>query len=328
MLMNTTKAVYPTTLKNFILIRSKWSTIISKKKYVGFNKSKARILDIGCATGYFLSLFKKNGYKKLLGIDPAPECSFTAKKLYQISVLPMTLSEYKTKEKYDLIILGSVIEHLNELENNISKASSLLKENGIIFISVPDGDNFGKIFREPFLEFSLEHINYFTRVSLKNLLAKYELENIMFDSLVVDLYGGYALNSLWKKTNKKSSIVFDQLGKKKVIAYIKKSASKLKMINEKIKKIVKSKEPVVVWGVGSLTSRLLATTLLKKANIKYFVDSNVRLQGKIINKLPIMSPEILKKDKVTVFVSTYIYGQEIKKTLLEKYNFKGKIILL
>ena len=89
------------------------------------------------------------------------------------------------------------------LENNLSKASSLLKENGIMFISVPDADNFGRVFREPFLEFSLEHINFFTRNSLQNLMSRYDLKNIEFNSISLNSYGGYALNSLWKKISLK-----------------------------------------------------------------------------------------------------------------------------
>ncbi len=299
-----------------------------KRYYHKFSKSTTRVLDIGCATGYLLGIFKKNQYKNLLGIDPAPECSLAAKKLYNVKVIPLTLSEYKIKEKFDLIILASVMEHLSELENNLSKASSLLKENGIMFISVPDGDNFGKILREPFLEFSIEHINYFTRVSLKNMLSKYGLKNLKSDSIAINEYGGYVLNSLWIKNGQKNSIIFDKEGKRKIIRYIRRSSKKLETINNKIKKLVKSKEKVVIWGVGSLTSRLLATTNLKKTNIQFFVDSNTDLQRKRISNLSIKSPDILKNQKITVFVSTYIYGKEIKSLLLSKYNFKGKIILI
>lgn len=299
-----------------------------RKNISDFNRSTMKILDIGSATGYLLNIFKKNGYKNLLGIDPSPECGIVAKKIYGIKVLPFTLSEYKTKEKFDLIILGSVMEHLNDLENNLSKIAYLLKENGIIFVSVPDGNNFGKIFREPFLEFSLEHINFFTKNSLINLFSKYGLKNIKFSSLALNSYGGYALNSLWLKSRSTKKITYDKIGKMKIISYIKKSSKKLENINKKIKKLVKSREEMVIWGLGSLTSRLLATTELKKANIKFFVDSNTNQQGKLINNLRVKSPDVLRKLNITVFISTYIYGKEIKNILIKQYNFKGKIILL
>lgn len=318
----------PNYIQKFHLDSFKMVDSYLKNHYPKLNRTTLSILDIGCATGYLLSVFKKNQYKNVLGIDPSPDCSVVAKKLYNIKVLPLTLSEYQSREKFDLIILASVMEHLSELENNLLKITSLLKKNGTIFISVPDGDNFGRVLREPFLEFSLEHINYFTRNSLKNLFAKYGLINIEFDSFPVDVYGGYALNSLWKKSEQKNSFTFDKVGKKNIVNYIKKSSSKLVLINNKIKKLVKSKEKIVVWGVGSLTSRLLATTDLKKTNIKFFVDSNINQQDKTVNKLPVKSPEVLKNQKITVLISTFIYGKEIKKTLLTKYNFKGRIILL
>ena len=140
----------PNYIQKFHLDSFKMVNSYFKNHYPKFNKSSSHILDIGCATGYLLSVFKNNQYKNVLGIDPSLECSLMAKKLYNIKVLPLTLSEYQSKEKFDLIILASVMEHLNELENNLSKASSLLKENGIMFISVPDADNFGRVFREPF----------------------------------------------------------------------------------------------------------------------------------------------------------------------------------
>lgn len=318
----------PDYMKRFYLNSFKIIDNYLKTNYKGFNKSQIKILDIGCATGYFLSFFKKNKYKNLTGIDPAPECRRVAKKLFDLKILSLPFSEYKTKEKFDLIIFSSVLEHISDLDNNLSKATLLLKDKGLMFISVPDGDNFGKILREPFLEFSLEHINYFTRRSLKNLLSKYGIMNIKYESYPLDIYGGYALNSLWIKNKLIKVTVFDKRGKNKILNYIGKSEKKLKNISSKINELVETQEEVIVWGVGSLTSRLLATTKLKKANIKYFVDSNTDLQGKKISGLYIKSPNEIKNTKASVLISTFIYGEEINHDLLNKYNFKGKAILL
>lgn len=152
--------------------------------------------------------------------------------------------------------------------------------------------------------------------------------NIKYDSYPLDIYGGDALNSLWIKTKLVKTIIFDKAGKNKLLSYIDKSEKKLKNISSKINELVKSQEDLIIWGVGSLTSRLLATTKLRKANIKYFVDSNTDLQGKKINNLFIKSPNEIKNTKASVLISTFIYGKEIEYDLLNKYNFKGKAILL
>ena len=53
-------------------------------------------------------------------------------------------------------------------------------------------------------------------------------------------------------------------------------------IRQTIDEILDRGEPIVVWGVGTHTLRLLATSRLKNAKIAAFVDSNPRYQGKTV----------------------------------------------
>ena len=117
------------------------------------------ILDVGCGSGYLLHCLKKKGYKNIQGLDPAPDCRIVAKKLYGVKVVSATLSEYKNKNKFDLVMLASVLEHMNRLDGVFKKILSLLQKDGLLFLSVPNGERFGTKLKEPFLEFSLEHIN-------------------------------------------------------------------------------------------------------------------------------------------------------------------------
>ena len=288
-----------------------------------------KILDVGCGSGYLLYCFKQKGYKEIQGLDPARDCTIIAKKLYDVEVVSATLSEYKGKNKFDLVILASVLEHMNDLDNVVRKIVALLKKNGLLFLSVPNGERFGQILKEPFLEFSLEHINYFTRASLRNLFHKYGFRNVALETRAIEQFGAYALDSLWELGhNKKITIKKDIQGEAKMQKYIKRSQTILNKVQKMIDQLVKTQEEVVIWGVGSLTSRLLATTNLSSANIQSYVDSNSTVQGQKINGKKIVSPDILKNKKMTVFVSTYIHGKAINKILLDKYHYKGKIILL
>lgn len=299
-----------------------------KKFYPKLNKCAIAILDIGCASGNQLHCFKKEGYADLLGIDPAPECKAIAKNLYGVKVVTTPLSGYTPNKKFNVILFGSVLEHLYDVHGSISQAHSLLKDDGLIFVSVPDVDHFGVIGKEPFLEFSLEHINYFTRNSLMNIFGEIGFEIVSFHSLPVPLYGGYALNSLWRKVSKKRKLKYDTTGKLKIKQYIRQSSDKLKPIKKVIQKLVETQKETIVWGTGSLTSRLLAMTDLTKVNIICFVDSNIRLHGKKLIGEKICSPDILKNKEYTIFVSSYIHQKNIAQTLKDTYHYKGEIILL
>lgn len=290
------------------------------------NKKRIEILDIGCANGYLLHIFKKNGYKNLHGIDPSPECKILAKNLYGLEIESATISELDIAKKFDLVIISNVLEHLEELNKTIYKIRNLLKENGLLFMSVPDVNNFTKITREPFLEFSLEHINYFTRISLLNLLGKYKLANLHFESKKMIAFGGYTLNSFWKLTNNNHKLINDKFGYDKILKYVGLSKLKLLKLQKKIDVLVKSKEDVVLWGTGSLTSKLLCSTNLRKASIKFCVDNNRSLINKEISGYKILNPKVLLNKNYTVLICSYVYEQEIKKTLKKEYGYKGKIL--
>lgn len=309
--------------KSYYFVDTNLAKIVTK-----FDKKKLSILDIGCGAGYLLNCFKEKGYKKLQGLDPAPDCRVTARDLYNIEIESSTLEEYHTNQKFDLIILGSVLEHMSNIDEVVERIKDLLKEGGFLYICVPDGDNMGAVLSEPFLEFSLEHINYFTRGSMSNLLCSRGFSNVGFESLLVEGYGGYALNALWQMvgTNKKTK--FDEVGEAKITQYIESSEIKLARIAEQIDAIIGSQRKIYVWGVGSLASRLLTSTNLKNAKIESFIDSNPSQQGKVIVGKRIIPPVELTDKEATVLVTSYIHGAAIKKDLIEKYNHRGEIITL
>lgn len=309
--------------KSYDFVNSRLNKIINK-----FDKQQLSVLDIGCGGGYLLHCFKEKGYGNLQGLDPAPDCKISAKELYDIDIATATLEEYKTKNKFDLIILGSVLEHMSNIDEVVEKIKDLLNPGGFLYICVPDGDNMGAVLNEPFLEFSLEHINYFTRGSMTNLLSSRGFRNVGFESLLVPQYGGYALNALWQKHEQKFKIKLDKVGEAKITKYIADSQAKMVKISNQVGELVKSQAELYVWGVGSLASRLLASTQLRKANIVAFIDSNPTLQRKKVAGREILPPTELKNKQATILITSYIHGQVIKDDLVKKYNHLGKIITL
>lgn len=283
---------------------------ITKKeinKFLNKNiKKNARILDVGCSTGSLLFYIKNKGYKNVSGIDPAPKCKLVAKKQYGLDVATYDLDSFHPKKKYDLIILSQVLEHLIDVKESIKKISSWLKDDGYIFIGVPNAEKFYLNFKEPFGEFSTEHINFFTEASLYFLMNNFKNVSMKSDDLV--------LFSVWKKLTQNNN---------KFLNYIKLSEKKLTKMQKVINKLP---QDTIVWGVGALTRRLLATTQLRD-KVLFFVDSSSNLTGKSIDGLQIYNSDILKEYNNPIFISSYKFKDEIIKDI-ESKKYSNKIFTI
>ena len=286
------------------------------------------ILDIGCGNGNLLNVFRNNHYKKILGLDPSRECALFAKNNFNIDITTSTIDNYKINRKFDVVIMASVLEHIAGLNKSLNKITRLLSKNGKLVVLVPDLSKFGKIMKEPFVEFSLEHINFFTIRSLSNLLGKYGYTLVKSKSLRAEYFGSYALMTIWQKTGVITSIQKDDKGLLYLQKYILLSQKKLKKAEIIINELVITQEPIIVWGTGSLTSRLLGTTKFKEMNIVEFIDKNTSLQGRRLVGKMIEPPQMIRGKKLTIFISSFIYGNDIKVSLIKDYNYKGKIILI
>lgn len=300
------------------------------EKLITIDKDSFKILDIGCSIGYFLNLFKEHGYKSLEGIEPAPGCGLIAKELYGIEVFPGILSEFTSNDKFDFVIMSGVLEHISELNKIIPEAVSLLKEDGIFMTVVPDAGNFSSTPNVPFDEFSVEHINYFTNKSISNLMKKHGLINLFSKSIDAEFYDTKALVSLFSQKTEKESFERDREGIACIKNYISASNEKIEALNKIFGDLIESGKELAIWGVGALTFRLLASTNLPKANIKFFIDTNKALQGKKICGIEVLTPDFFvgKTDGVTVFISSHSYGEEIRDILINKYKFRDRIILV
>src|SRR5690606_18132043 len=99
-----------------------------------FSGSKGSLLDVGAGTGDFLLCSKKSGWF-IQGIEP----NLKARKLASKKGVDL-LENIKeiSNEKFDVITLWHVLEHIPDLENFILKLKAMLKDKGIIIIAVPN----------------------------------------------------------------------------------------------------------------------------------------------------------------------------------------------
>lgn len=297
-------------------------------QYAALEKD-ARILDIGSGMGHFLHHFQNAGFQRLLGIEPSAAATELAHKTYGLNVHTATIDTFQTSKRFRLISLCGVLEHIADLKSSMKTIASLLEDDGYVFIAVPDTLSFEKKSpSEPFLEFALEHINFFSSTSLDNLLQNCGFEPMAVISQHNTFYDNNYLLALYRKTRCPSNTLRqDRETISSLRTYIDLSRQVLHPFEQKIVQLVQSQEPLLVWGVGSLTSRLLCDTSLGQTNIQTFIDRNPGLQGRKLQGVSIAAPEsVMNYQGATVLIASTTYVTEIRQALLQKYNWQGRIV--
>lgn len=152
------------------------------KKILHFQDS-GKLLEIGCAYGYFLEVAQK--YFKCTGIDLNPQVTnITKKNVTNSTILTGDLLQKKLKKtSFNVVCLFDTIEHLISPEKYLKKAYSLLKPGGIIAIET--GDIESTLARTQKQKWRLitppTHLYYFSKTTLSNLV-----KNAGFQTLKVE----------------------------------------------------------------------------------------------------------------------------------------------
>jgi SAM-dependent methyltransferase len=300
---------------------------------VPFLSPQSKVLEIGCATGKMLSLLQEKGEFEVTGVDPSPVCTETAKRLYDISVHNYNLWNLPVPtQKFDCVILSAVLEHIRDLNRAIEKITSLLSINGILEIEVPDASRYAEFPGAPFQEFSTEHIDFFSPISLDHLLQQNGYQKLICEQSVRSQSDNTlmpVITAVYRYSgNKKSEYVFDEFTKSSLTTYIEKSRQIQGRIQQVIDDLSSKQLAILVWGVGTHTQRLLATSSLAQANIRAFIDSNPRYQNKSIQNIPIISPATLSQYQEPILISSQVFQDEIEKDICSCLNLKNNIIKL
>lgn len=100
-----------------------------------------RLLDVGCAYGYFVELAMSAGYDAY-GIDPSSHAAGRAKQRLNGRIQEGTIGSVKFPDmRFDVITLLDVVEHLADPRTDLRRAASLLAGDGRILIATGDTDS-------------------------------------------------------------------------------------------------------------------------------------------------------------------------------------------
>ena len=140
------------------------------------------ILEIGCAGGWNLYPFFKKG-ARVLGFDLGPDLVAKGRSL-GMDLNVGTIDDVPAQEKFDLIILAHVLEHLANPKEILQKLASHLKPQGALYIEVPNIERYKKFLGD--IQLQNAHLYYYSPTTLLPYVKEAGLEPRPF---TVDILG-------------------------------------------------------------------------------------------------------------------------------------------
>jgi SAM-dependent methyltransferase len=142
------------------------------------NKSAA--LEIGSGTGIFLKFLKKNGFKKIVGIEPSNSAIKLSDVKIRSKIIKGVFENIKIKKNnFDSIFCFMTMEHFYYPLKVLSKSYLCLKKKGFLALVIHDSNFFlHKIFKKKSPIIDIEHLQLFSENSIVYALKKCGFKNI------------------------------------------------------------------------------------------------------------------------------------------------------
>ncbi len=145
----------------------------------GKGEKGGRLLDVGCALGFFLDEARDDF--ETYGVEISSFAAEYAQEKLGLQVIQGRFLEVEFEpEFFDCITFWDVIEHLPDPTLNLKKAYNLLKPDGLLVLSTGDIGSFGAklMGRHWHLLLPPQHIYYFSQETIKKLFEKTGFEII------------------------------------------------------------------------------------------------------------------------------------------------------
>lgn len=269
--------------------------------------NKTTVVDIGANDGTLLSFYPKSVHR--IAVEPIKKFALLCKK-YSDDVVNnfFTYEIYSTNTnnlKADIVTAISCFYDMENPNKFVSDVKKIMNTDGIFVIQ----QNYlvGMLKQNAFDNIVHEHLEYYSLLSLSNLLDKHGME--VFDVELRELNGGSFRTYISLKGKRKiSKSVYKmrasekrlKLNNKKVYTDFAKriNENKKELINL-IKKLKKENKTIYLYGASTRGNTLLQFFGLNNKHISFAVERNLEKHGKIIASvgIPIISEEQARIDQ-------------------------------
>ncbi|MDF0706897.1 class I SAM-dependent methyltransferase [Flagellimonas okinawensis] len=157
---------------------------------------RKNLLDLGAGTGDFLITAQDFGFQ-VTGVEPNDK----ARKLAQekgIGLLPNL--QGVSEQKFQAITLWHVLEHLPNLDEQITTLVNLLEEDGILVLAVPNYKSYdAKYYKSHWAAFDVpRHLWHFSKTSIAKLFSPHQMEVVQIKPMWFDAFYVSLLSEKYK----------------------------------------------------------------------------------------------------------------------------------
>jgi 2-polyprenyl-3-methyl-5-hydroxy-6-metoxy-1,4-benzoquinol methylase len=165
-------------------------TVSWKRKQIEKIKKSGFILDFGCGTGEFLKEMENNNWK-IFGVEKDENAVKYAREKLNLEVF--SNSEFRilnSELKYDVITLWHSLEHIHNLKETIELLHSLLKQDGLMCIALPNIDSLdARFYKNKWIALDApRHLYHFTPQSIQKFLNNSGFEIIKYQQMPLDVF--------------------------------------------------------------------------------------------------------------------------------------------
>lgn len=180
-------------LINKLYQRVRKYTLKQKVKLITKYSNGKDHLDIGAGTGHFINATSLAGFNSL-GLEPDEDARGLAEKSFKVNIQPLEELHKLEDNSKDVITMWHVLEHVYDLQKDVKKISSILKEDGTLVVAVPNRSSYdAKKYKEFWAAYDLPiHLYHFVPNDIRNLFSQFNMEvkevlPMKFDSFYVSM---------------------------------------------------------------------------------------------------------------------------------------------
>lgn len=178
-------------------------------KFIQKFAKSGTLFDLGAGWGHFMLAGKELGYD-VYGVEISEQPYLYCVNDLKLPVEHINFFDMDETKKFDVITMWDVLEHIDKADEFLAKCSKLTKHGGYLILQVPQIDSyFAKRHKDNWKMMGLDHVNYFSKKTITQILANhgYEVQKIK-SSFELKLFIMYTVLPFIKKLkgSKKQSL--------------------------------------------------------------------------------------------------------------------------